>query len=276
MSLFSKLSGVINSFFQLGGPAGPGLNNVSTTVISATTSAGGTNYANVRGATPLVDADFTTKAYVDEAFKPLIVTAQSNAASALIANTSTEHYIVVSTAGSGAAAAYIAGAVLWDDGSNTGNVSIISPVAGGSIIVTTSLTGGTFTFTANQEYVWTGSAWSNISPSVSGAIYVIDFVIGTSASQSSTTYIPANAVVLRTDVTITTPYSGGATISVGQTGSTTLLMGTGDNVAQTVDDYQSAARVSWGSTQYQVLVSVAGSPGAGAGVVTVQYVSALS
>jgi hypothetical protein len=276
MGLFSKLSGVINSFFQIGGPAGPGLNNVSTTVISATTSSGGTNYANVRGATPLVDADFATKAYVDESFKPMPVTAQSNAASSLVANTSTEHYIVVSTAGTGSAAAYVAGAVLWDDGSNTGNVAVIAPVTGGTIIVTTALTGGTFTFTANQQYVWTGATWSNISPTVSGALYVIDFTIGTSSSQSSTSYIPANAIVLRADVTITSAYSGGATISVGQTGSTSLLLGTGDNIPQTIDEYQSSARVAWGSTQYQVLVTVGGSPSVGAGVVTIQYVQALS
>jgi hypothetical protein len=63
MSIFSKIAGVINSFFQIGGPSGPGLNNVSSSVISATTSAGGTNYANVRGASPLVGADFVTLSY---------------------------------------------------------------------------------------------------------------------------------------------------------------------------------------------------------------------
>ena len=276
MSLFSKLAGIVGNFFQLGGPAGPGLNNVSSSVISATTSAGGTNYANLRVAFPLVDADAATKAYVDEAFKPLIVTAQANAVSALIANTGTEHYIVVSTAGTGAAAAYVVGTVLWDDGSSVGNVTILGPTVGASIIVTTALTGGTFVFTANQEYVWTGSTWQNISPSVSGAQYVIDFAIGTGASQNSTSSIPANAIVDYVLLNITTPYSGGATIAVGQTGTTNLLLSTGDNTPQTVDQYMSEARVAWGGSPLPVLVTVGGSPGAGVGTVTVAYSLALS
>lgn len=270
MSLFTKLQGIVNSFFQIGGPSGPGFAETSTTVISAQNAAQSA-YVNVRGLTPVNDNDFTTKAYVDEIFKPLIVTAQANAPSALITNSGVEHYIVVSTAGTGAAAAYVAGTVLWDDGSGAGNVAILGPTTGASIVTTASLTGGTFTFNANTEYVWTGSTWQNIAPNVSGAVYAIDFVIGTSASQSSVTSIPANAVVLRTDVTITTPYSGGATIAVGQTGTTTLLQGTADNYPQTVDEYQNLARVPWGGSSLPVLVTVGGSPAAGAGVVTVNY-----
>ena len=275
MSLFSKLAGIVGNFFQLGGPAGPGLNNTSTSVITVTTSNTST-LANVRGAFPLVDTDFTTKAYVDEAFKPLIVTVQANAVSALIANTGTEHYIVVSTPGTGAAATYISGTVLWDDGSSTGNVTILGPTTGATIIVTASLVGGTFTFVANAEYVWTGATWLNLAPNIAGADYSIDMAIGTAASQSSTAIIPASAIITEVLLNVTTPYSGGATIAVGQTGTANLLLSTGDNDPQVADQYLSEARVAWGASSLAVLVTVGGAPGTGVGTVTVTYSMPLS
>ncbi len=274
MGLFERLAGVVNSFLQLGGPSGPGF-NANSGALEAKNAANNA-FAIMRGATPSGDNDLATKAYVDEIAKPYIVTAQANAVSALIANSGVEHYIVVSAPGTGAAAAYIAGAVLWDDGSSTGNVTILGPTSGLSIVTTVALTGGTFTFNANQQYVWTGSTWSNIAPSIGGATYTIDFAIGTTASQSSVTNIPSGAIVLSCMVNITTPYSAGTTIAVGQTGTTGLLMGTGDNVATVVDTYLAPQRTSWGGSNLPVLVTVGGSPSAGVGTVTVQYSSALS
>ena len=97
MSLYSRIAGVINSFFQFGGPAGPGINANGAAL--ETKNAANNAFAVHRGATPVNDNDLTTKAYVDTIARPFIVTAQSNAASALIANSVTEHYIVVSAAG---------------------------------------------------------------------------------------------------------------------------------------------------------------------------------
>jgi len=275
MGLFARLAGVVNSFFQIGGPAGPGFTETSTTVISAQNAAQSA-YVNLRVLAPSNDNDAATKAYVDEAFKPLIVTAQSNAASALLANSGTEHYIVVSTAGTGAASAYVAGAVLWDDGSSTGNVAILGPTAGASIITTTSLTGGTFTFAANSQYVWTGSTWSNLAPSVAGVVSTIQMTIGTSATYTSVTSIPASAVVLRVELNITSAYTAGATISAGQTGSTALVMATADNVPQTIDLYLADQVTAWGGSSLPVLVTIGSSPSSGAGTVTVLYTSPLS
>jgi hypothetical protein len=136
-----------------------------------------------------------------------------------------------------------------------------------------ALTGGTFTFNADNEYIWTGSTWANIAPSVAGVVSCIDFAIGTGASQSSVTSIPANAIVLRCDVTVTTPYSAGATISVGQTGTTVLLQATADNVPQTADEYMAEQRTAWGVAPLPVLVTVGGSPASGAGTCTVMYSS---
>ncbi len=268
MGLFARLAGVVNSFFQIGGPAGPGINSNGAAL--ETKNAANNALAVHRGAFPVGDNDFTTKAYVDEVARPFIVTAQSNAATALIANSGTEHYIVVSAAGSGAAAAYVAGAVLWDDGSSTGNVVILGPTVGQPIFVTTALTGGTFVFSANNEYVWTGSTWTNVAPSVAGAVYCIDFALGL-ATASSVTQIPANAVVLRSEVKVTTAYSAGALIAIGQTGTTGLLQATGDSVPQTIDEYVADQRTSWGGSALAVLATITGSPSVGAATVTVMY-----
>ena len=274
MGVFQRLAGVIGNFIQIGGPAGPGFNNNSGALEAK--NAANNALAIFRAATPVGDTDVVTKAYVDTVFNTKIVTAQSNAVSALQANTSTEHFTVVSTPGTGAAAAYIAGALLWDDGSGTGNVTGIAPVVGGEIVCTTALSGGAFTFSANQNYVWTGSAWLNIAPSVSGAVYTIAMAIGTGAAQSSTTSIPASAYVLYCDVTITTPYSAGGTVAVGQTGSTTLLQAAADNVATVAHQYGAAQTTSWGASPLPVLVTVGGAPAAGAGIVAVQYCLPLS
>lgn len=269
MSLFAKIAGTVASFFQFGGTGGPGLNANGAAL--ETRNAANSAFAVHRGAFPVGDNDFTTKAYVDEAFKPLIVTAQSNAPSALIANTGVEHYIVVSTAGTGAAAAYVAGSVLWDDGSGAGNVTVLGPMAGNEIIVTTSLVGGTFAFSANSNYVWTGSTWLNLAPSVAGAVYRIRMPIGTAAAQNDVTLIPANAVISSCMLDVTTPYSAGTTISVGQTGSTSLLMATGDNTATIANQYLNPLDVAWGASALAVLVTVGGAPAAGAGQVIVDY-----
>ncbi len=274
MGVFSKLAGVVGNLFQLGGPSGPAIKNNSG-VIEAR-NAGDTTYVVVRGAAPVGDNDFTTKTYVDTIARPFIVTAQANAVSALIANSGVEHYIVVSAAGTGAAAAYVAGTVLWDDGSGSGNVQILGPTTGQPIFVTTSLVGGTFTFSANQEYIWTGATWQNVAPSVSGATYTIDFAIGTAASQSSVSQIPANAIILSSDVTITTPYSVGTTIKVGQTGTTNLLQDTTDSFPTVAGTYEASQRTSWGGSPLAVLVTIAGAPSVGAGFVTVLYSVALA
>jgi hypothetical protein len=275
MGLFSRLAGTVSSFFQIGGPSGPGL-NANGTALEVKNSANSA-FAVARGAYPLGDNDLTTKAYVDEVARPFIVTAQANAPSALLANSGVEHYIVVSAAGTGAAAAYVAGSVLLDDGSGVGNVAILGPTDGQPIFVTTSLTGGTFVFSANTIYLWTGSTWQSSAPSVAGVDITIAVAIGTAATTTSVTSIPANAIILRSTINVTTPYSALATIAVGQTGSTGLLQGAADGQsAQVANTYDAPQTTSWGGSSLPVVVTITGSPSLGAGVVYVTYTSPLS
>jgi hypothetical protein len=105
---------------------------------------------------------------------------------------------------------------------------------------------------------------------LAGVMNVIRFAIGTGATQDSTTSIPANAVVTDCKLDVQTPYSGGATISIGQPGTLTEFQATTDNNPQAAGIYQlmqDTAVVGAGV----VRVTVAGAPGAGAGFVVVEY-----
>jgi hypothetical protein len=116
---------------------------------------------------------------------------------------------------------------------------------------------------ATKNYVDTGT--------LGGAVREIRYALGTTATQDSTTIIPANAVITKVQVSITTPYSGGATIAVGQAGTTNLLMGTSDNNPQTTGIYEINEDVAWGGSPLAVRTTVGGSPGAGVGVCIVHY-----
>lgn len=261
----------MKSFFQFGGPAGPGLNANGAAL--ETRNAANSAFAVMRGAAPVGDNDLTTKQYVDTIFKPIPVSLQFNGNSALPANTGTEQYYVVTTTGANATI----GQVLWDDGTGVGTVTVLPAKTGNEIVTTATFSGGTISLTANQNYVWSGAAWINISPNVAGALFCIRFAITNAASQSSTNLIPANAVVARALLDITTPYSGGATISVGQTGNAALLMATGDSAPTIANVYDATIEdTAWGASALAVLVTVAGAPAAGAGFCAVYYSVPLS
>ncbi len=104
----------------------------------------------------------------------------------------------------------------------------------------------------------------------SSGVKTIRFVIGT-ATVSSATQIPANAIVQNCEVKITTPYSAGGTIAVGQTGTVALLQATTDNLPQSTDMFEVEQDTAWGAAPLAVLVTVGGAPAAGAGVVIVRY-----
>ena len=105
-----------------------------------------------------------------------------------------------------------------------------------------------------------------------GAVQEIRFPIGTSAAQSSGTPIPNGAIIGERYVRITTPYSPGATIEVGNAGSPALLMATTDNVPTSSAVYSIPPDDTVWTGPADVLVTVGGAPVAGAGFVVVQYV----
>ena len=266
MSLWSKIRGTIESAFQIGLNGPQWKNNAS--VLEARNS-GDSAFAVVRGASPVADNDLANKQYVDTITTRTVVVAQFNGNNALPSNSATEQFMVVTTSGATATI----GALIWDDGSGTGTAVVLS-AASRSIITTVALTGGTISFTADSQYFWDAgsSSWINIGgTSLSGSMRVIRHAITNAASQSSTAVIPANAVVRSMTLDIVTPYSAGATITVGQTGSAALLGATTDNLATVAGQYEVNQDTSWGASALAVLITVAGSPAAGAGYCVVHY-----
>jgi hypothetical protein len=73
------------------------------------------------------------------------------------------------------------------------------------------------------------------------------------------------------DLDITTPYSAGATISVGNATTNNLLMGTTQNTATLAGLYSLVQDTTFTPAD-PVQVTVSGSPAAGAGFCIVRYV----
>ena len=280
MGLFKNLRGTLESFFNIGGPTGPALKDNSGVIQARNFD--DTAYARVQGASPTDDNDLVTKKYADTLSKPLIVARQADTSVALPTNTASRGLVVVTTAGTGAAI----GDLLFDDGSGSGNMEILTAVNGRTIATTVALTGGTVEFEADSIYLWdsdgsSGSVqWVKIGDvgAVTGAERLIRFAIGTATVDSSTT-IPANARILRCDVDITTAYNGGATISIGVAGGTVdLIQTTSDNNPQAggvPNTYAKEQDTAWGGSTAAVRATLTGAS-SGVGVVRVFYSQANS
>lgn len=63
MGLFERISGIMGSFFQLGGPSGPALKNNAGSIDAR--NSGDSAYINVRGLDPAIADDLVTKRYGD-------------------------------------------------------------------------------------------------------------------------------------------------------------------------------------------------------------------
>lgn len=266
MSLWQKIRGTIETAFQIG-LGGPNL-KANGAVVEAR-NAGDSAYAIMRGASPVGNNDLTTKQYVDNLATRFVIAGQFDGNNALPSNTSTERYLVVTTTGANASI----GDLIWDDGTGTGTAVKLTTTER-LIMTQTALTGGTISLAADSMYWWdtATSAWINVGGSqMSGALRLILLPITNAASQSSAANIPANAYVVSALLDVTTPYSAGATISIGRTGSTALLMATTDNTATLAGQYEAQQNTAWGASALPVLVTIGGSPAAGAGSVLVKY-----
>jgi len=268
-----KLRGTIETIFRLG-LAGPQIKNNSGVI--EIRNAADDGYAVVRGGLPVAANDFVIKSYADALQKPFIVSRQADCTAALPTNTGTAGYVLVTTAGTGA----VIGDLLIDDGSSSGDMTISTAIEGRPIGVTDALTGGTIEVDADSIYIWDtdGSAWVKIGDlsTIQNAKCVIRMVIGTDATYSSTKLIPANARGLKASLEVGTPYSATTTISIGYSGAETALMATTDNNAEVADTYIVEQDTAWDSSDAAVLVTIANTPAAGAGVVLIEYSSVAS
>jgi|GEM_PF-4356220 len=102
-----------------------------------------------------------------------------------------------------------------------------------------------------------------------GQVFAIRIPVGL-VTVSSTASIPAGAVVLRAFLDVTTNYSGGTTIELGTAASPSLFMTTAQNTPTVANLYDNPQDTVNGTTD-PLLVTVAGSPGAGVAVACVEY-----
>lgn len=267
MSLWSKIKGTIETIFQIG-LGGPNVKASSGAVELRNSADSG--YAIGRGASPVGMNDFTTKQYVDTINKPIVIASQFDGNNALPANSGTEGFYIVTTTGANATI----GQLLFDDGSSSGTTTVLAALEGRTVFTAAAFSGGTITLLANSFYVWDAgtSAWLlEASPAIGGAVREIRYTVSNSATQDSATQIPANAVVVAAELIVTTPFSGGATVSIGQAGSVSLLQATSDNLATVAGSYQVMQDTAWGGSALAVRTTVGGAPAAGAGRVCVRY-----
>ena len=101
---------------------------------------------------------------------------------------------------------------------------------------------------------------------------VIRIPISTGASQSSSTSIPAGAVVLRAFLDIVTPYTAGATIALGTSVAPSAFMAAADSNPQIADLYDAPQDTTTGAVS-KLLVTVTGGPAAGGGFACVEFVA---
>lgn len=266
--VFSKLLGTITTFFQIGNAGGPGINDNAGNLEARNA----TNTAMVifRAATPPQGDDnaVANRSYVDQlANKPIPASLQISGATALPANSGTERWYVVSTGGVNAAL----GTLLWDDGSGVGTVTVIPAAVGNTIVTTAAFAGGTDTFAAFTVYVWNGAAWVNVATAAStaGVEFVIRIPIAL-ASVASTAVIPAGAVISDARVDDVTPYSAGATISLGTAGFPAAFMATTDNNPQVAGLYQ-LMQDTLAPASAPLFVTITGAPAVGAGFAMITY-----
>ena len=267
---FEKLRGTIETIFQIG-LGGPQL-KANGAVIEAR-DADDTGFVRLKAATPTEDNDVTTKLYTDSLQRAMVVKRQADTSISIPNNTAVRGFVVVTTAGSGA----VLGAILFDDGSNTGTMTILVAVEGRTITTTDTLSGGTITFDADAIYIWDddGTIWikSGDVGNISGAVREIRYAIDNTASQDSVTILPANARINYAGLEITTPYSGGASIEIGTTGDANAFQETTDNnpqgAAPTI--YAVSQDSDIGGPPSVVRTTIAGSPGAGAGFVVIRF-----
>jgi len=156
-------------------------------------------------------------------------------------------------------------------GGSTDGYATKAYVDGYAAAIQASVTAETNRAVAEENII--KSALDGYGGSSSGVVQTIRFAIGTGATQNSASSIPATAVVQDCVVRIDTPYSPGTTISVGRSGSAALVQATTDNDPTIAGLYQAPQDTLWGVLG-QVQVTVGGSPGAGAGYCSVNYVVA--
>jgi hypothetical protein len=248
MSLYSKVRGTFETLFQLG-KGGPQLKNNSGTVLFRNSA--DSAYANVGAATVQLDGG------------------------ALIKNSS--GVLQVRDSGDAAFANVQAADAIVTQAKIGSNGSLIKEAASG-IISFRDPTDASFAVirgaspSGSDDLVTKG--YFDANPPA-GTLRAISFQIDESlgdATQSSSTTIPANAIVHSYHVIVTAAFASGQTLTLGYTGGATALLGTGDTNLEATNVYTVDEPKQWNSSAAAVLATLSSATvGSGSAQVIVTY-----
>lgn len=139
------------------------------------------------------------------------------------------------------------------------------------LVEPTNTSGSNFT-DGNVTWRYVGNQIALFAPIPVSAVQTISIPIGTSATYDSTNTLPAGAQITECRVKVTTPYSAGATLTVGQPGHTSDFMTTADSdITSTTISLWIADQITAAATTGVVRATISGAPGAGAGEVMLFY-----
>jgi hypothetical protein len=258
----------VSSLLRLG-KGGPQLKNNSG-VIEAK-NATDTGYVTVSGADPINAQDFVTKAYLQTKAN-VIISGQINGSSPP-AVVNGANYMCTTTGG-----VYTAGNYYYG---NSGSWIAIIPQDGITVSVTTTLSGGTLTFTGDTLYEYDGNSTTWVNVGATGLLSKVskfesvDIAYNSAATVNLGNAIPTGSKIISFMINVTQVFNGTTpTITLGKTGNTTLL-------ATAIESDLVSVGLNGGSCYYltsgseQMLVTYsASSSTAGACSVIIEYVAA--
>lgn len=264
MGLFKSLAGVIGSFFQVGGPSGPGIARSSAKL--QIKNAANDTLANLEVGRASADTD--ASAYLDLKERVLLIEFSFDGGSPPSAGANTGKYGFCHTTGG----AFTNGRIYYDTG--TAFVSI-TPYKGSTLFTTSAVTGGTVSLQANGAYVASAAAapysWTlkgDGAPASTGLVQSIKVAI-TTADGASTTSLPIGTRVMRVYTNILTPYDAGATIEV-LVGAVSV-QSTAQNDATIAGIYENDPLFDV-ATAGVINVDISATPGSGSAEVIVEYI----
>lgn len=231
--------------------------------------------ARLKAAAPVDDNDIVNFITFKTKKGNIIVKDQADTSGGLPTNTTEKRFLVVTTPGSGANILDL----LYDDGSNSGNMQIIPADDGRTIFTTQAFSGGNVELVGEAIYGAdvTTTSWvlQSTVGDATGGERVIEYTVGQAATTDSAQEIPANAKIFRREVEVTQVYSAGSEIEVGHEGDTDLLIASTSSPKrikpQQLGTYIVTSAVSWGGTQRKVRTTVTNTPAQGQATIRVWY-----
>jgi len=270
MALFGNWKGIIGNLFQVGGPAGPQIQN-NGGELEARNAA---NDAYVK----MSALDGTADTHVATLLQALSLSRVAigfgfDGASAPAAGTNTGKYGLCGKTGGASTAGdviYDTGAVLQLVAITIGQVVTTDVAVSGAGYTKTLLSDCIYTVTAARTFALRGGGGGGV-----GVMKKIQIALGTSASYATTGLIPDGASISRVSLKVTTGYTAGTTIAITTEGASPLtVMGATDNVATTAGEYQMSEEQLIAATNggaVTATLSNGGAIAAGAAILTVDY-----